>query len=141
MQPSAPQHPARRRFLTRSAALFLFAFAVSAPSAIADYGTRDWLAQRVTAVVMALYTIILLVAVLALPDLTYGNWAGLFAASWMKVATMLVVIALIYHAWVGVRDIYMDYLSATWLRVVCEVATIAVLIGYACWAAIILWRV
>ena len=104
----------------------------------AHYGLRDWLAQRVTAVIMALYTIVLLVAMLAMPELTYGNWAGLFAASWMKIATMLVVISLIYHAWVGVRDIYMDYLSSTGLRLVLEVATIAVLIGYACWAAIIL---
>ncbi|MFT4100650.1 MAG: succinate dehydrogenase, hydrophobic membrane anchor protein [Burkholderiaceae bacterium] len=107
----------------------------------AHYGLRDWLAQRVTAVIMAVYTIVLLVAVLALPELTYGNWAGLFASAWMKIATLLVVIALIYHAWVGVRDIYMDYLPSAALRLVLQVLTIAVLIGYACWAAIILWRV
>ena len=107
----------------------------------AHYGLRDWLAQRITAVVLALYTVLLLGAVLLLPELTYGTWAGLFANAWMKVATLLAVLSLIYHAWVGVRDIYMDYLSSTGLRLLLQIATIVALLGYACWAVIILWRV
>ena len=107
----------------------------------AHYGLRDWLAQRVTAVILVVYTVILLVSVLSLPALTYGNWAGLFASSWMKVATLLAMLSVIYHAWIGVRDIYMDYLKSTALRLFLQVLTIVALIGYAAWAAIILWRV
>lgn len=107
----------------------------------AHYGLRDWLAQRITAVIMAVYTVVLLVAVLCLPALTYGNWAGLFASSWMKVATLLAILSLIYHAWIGVRDIYMDYLKSAGLRLFLQVLTIVALIGYAAWSAIILWRV
>jgi succinate dehydrogenase / fumarate reductase membrane anchor subunit len=107
----------------------------------AHYGLRDWLAQRVSAVVLLVYTVVLLGAVLFTPDLGYGTWAGLFASVWMKVATLLAVIALIWHAWVGVRDIYMDYVKPTGVRLVLQVATVVALIGYAIWAVIILWRV
>jgi succinate dehydrogenase / fumarate reductase, membrane anchor subunit len=107
----------------------------------AHYGLRDWLAQRISALVLIGYTIVLIVALLAGPDLNYSTWAGLFAGVWMKVATLLALLALIYHAWIGVRDIYMDYVGSTAVRLTLEVATILVLLGYACWTVIILWRV
>jgi len=107
----------------------------------AHYGLKDWLAQRITAIVLALYTVVLLVALLFLPELNYGSWAGLFASSWMKVLTLVALIALVWHAWIGVRDIYMDYLKSTAARLFLQVATIVALVGYACWAVIILWRV
>jgi succinate dehydrogenase / fumarate reductase membrane anchor subunit len=107
----------------------------------AHYGMRDWLAQRVSAVVLLVYTLLLVGAAAFTPELNYGTWAGLFASSWMKVATLLAVIALIWHAWVGIRDIYMDYIKPTGARLVLQVATVVALIGYACWAVIILWRV
>ncbi len=54
----------------------------------AHYGLKDWLAQRVSAVVLAVYTVILLLALMAQPELSYGSWAGLFASGWMKVFTL-----------------------------------------------------
>ena len=107
----------------------------------AHYGVRDWLAQRVTAVVMALYTIILLVSFLTATDFSYDGWAGLFAQQWFKIATFVAFSALFYHAWVGVRDIWMDYVKPVGVRLVLQVATILWLIGCAGWAAHILWRV
>jgi succinate dehydrogenase / fumarate reductase membrane anchor subunit len=107
----------------------------------AHYGLRDWLAQRVSAVVLLAYTLLLLGAVLFTRDLDYGSWAGMFSTAWMKVATLLAVLALIWHAWVGVRDIYMDYIKPTGVRLVLQVATVVALVGYAFWAVIILWRV
>ena len=59
----------------------------------------------------------------------------------MKVATLLAVVALIWHAWVGIRDIYMDYIKPTGVRLFLQVATVLALVGYALWAVIILWRV
>jgi succinate dehydrogenase / fumarate reductase membrane anchor subunit len=107
----------------------------------AHYGLRDWLAQRVTAVVLLVYTLLLIGVVVLGPGLDYGTWAGLFASVWMKVATLLALIALVWHAWVGVRDIYMDYIKATGVRLFLQVATVLLLVGYAFWAVIILWRV
>lgn len=107
----------------------------------AHYGLRDWLAQRVSAVVLLVYTVLLLGAVLLMRESGYVAWAGLFATVWMKVATLLAVLALIWHAWVGVRDIFMDYVKPTGVRLVLQVATVVALAGYAIWAVIILWRV
>ena len=106
----------------------------------AHYGLRDWLAQRITGLIMALYTILLLCSVCTLPQLDYFSWSQLFQGQFMKVATMVAVLALIYHAWVGIRDLYMDYLKNTLVRLVLEVRTIVLLTGYASWAAFILWR-
>ncbi len=107
----------------------------------AHYGMRDWLAQRITGVILAVYAVLLISLVLTRKEMSYGVWAGFFAESWMKVATLLAVLALIYHAWVGVRDIYMDYIKPTAIRLTLQVLTILALISYAAWALVILWRV
>lgn len=107
----------------------------------AHYGLRDWLAQRVTAIVMALYTIILLVTFLSGSNFSYEGWAALFSRQWFKMLTFVTFLALIYHAWVGVREIVMDYVAkSVGLRLAIYVATILWLIGCAGWAAQIIWR-
>jgi succinate dehydrogenase / fumarate reductase membrane anchor subunit len=107
----------------------------------AHYGVRDWLGQRITAVALVLYTLYLLYSVLALPTLDYSSWYGLFLSPFMKVVTLLAMLALVYHAWVGIRDVLMDYVQKTWIRLSLETVTLALLAGYACWTLIILWRV
>jgi succinate dehydrogenase / fumarate reductase membrane anchor subunit len=107
----------------------------------AHYGLRDWLAQRVTAIVITVYTLVLLGWLFALPEATYGNWAGMFASTWMKVLTLLALVSVMWHAWVGVRNIFMDYIKPTGLRLFLQMATIVALVGYALWAIMILWSV
>jgi succinate dehydrogenase / fumarate reductase membrane anchor subunit len=107
----------------------------------AHYGLRDWLAQRITAVILVVYTLVLLGWLFALPELSYGSWAGMFASTWMKVLTLLALVSLVWHAWVGVRDIFMDYIKPTGLRLFLLIATIVALTGYAIWAIMILWSV
>jgi succinate dehydrogenase / fumarate reductase membrane anchor subunit len=106
----------------------------------AHYGLRDWLAQRVTAVFMVVYSIIFAIAALTLPEMSYEAWSGLFAGGFMRFVTFLFFLALFYHAWVGIRDIYMDYIKPVSIRLTLHVITLFVLIGYAGWAAQILWR-
>ncbi len=106
----------------------------------AHYGLRDWLAQRFTAVVMALYTVILLVFFLTAHDFSYAGWAGMFARQWFKLATFVTFLALFYHAWVGMRDIWMDYVKPVGIRISLQVATIVWLIACAGYAAQIIWR-
>jgi succinate dehydrogenase / fumarate reductase membrane anchor subunit len=106
----------------------------------AHYGLKDWLGQRITAVVMAVYTLIFAVGVLSMGELNYENWRGLFAGGFMSFATFLFFAALMYHAWVGVRDIYMDYIKPTSVRLVLHSVTLLLLIGYLAWAAQVLWR-
>ena len=108
----------------------------------AHYGTRDWLAQRVTASLMALFTVLLLAQVIfSKGPIGYDQWAGIFSAQWMKMLTLTVIIALTYHVWVGMRDIWMDYItSRVWLRLVLQVFTIVWLVACAGWAIQVLWR-
>ncbi|MDP4299162.1 succinate dehydrogenase, hydrophobic membrane anchor protein [Leptothrix discophora] len=106
----------------------------------AHYGFRDWLAQRVTAVLMALYTVVLLLQVLLGGPLGYERWAGIFAQQWMKFLTFTVIVALLVHAWVGVRDIWMDYIKPVGIRLTLQVFTIVWLVGCAGWSIQVLWR-
>ena len=106
----------------------------------AHYGFRDWLSQRVSAVLMALFTVVLLIQLLLPGPLGYLRWAGIFAAQPMKLLTLVAVLALAWHAWVGMRDIWMDYVKPVGVRLVLHVATLAWLLGCAGWAVQVLWR-
>jgi succinate dehydrogenase / fumarate reductase membrane anchor subunit len=107
----------------------------------AHYGMRDWLSQRVTATLMAIYTVVLLAQVLFTSGpIGYDAWAGIFSAQWMKVLTLVLFVALGWHAWVGVRDIWMDYVKPAALRLVLQVFTIVWLIGCMGWAIQVLCR-
>ena len=106
----------------------------------AHYGLRDWLAQRITAAIMAVYTIILLVVMCSAPPLEYGMWKRLFTQGWMRVATLLFAASLAWHAWVGVRDIIMDYIKPTAVRLSLEALVLLTVAGYLAWTVQILWR-
>ncbi|MBL8327342.1 MAG: succinate dehydrogenase, hydrophobic membrane anchor protein [Rubrivivax sp.] len=106
----------------------------------AHYGMRDWLSQRITAVLMALFTLVLLAQVLFGGPLDYYRWSAIFATQWMKVLTFVVVVSLAWHAWVGVRDIWMDYVKPVGLRLALQVFTLVWLVGCAGWAVQVLWR-
>ena len=106
----------------------------------AHYGLRDWLSQRVTAVLMALFTLVLVVQVLMPGPMGYDKWAGIFAAQWMKVLTFVVFVSLAWHAWVGMRDIWMDYVKPVGTRLALHVATLVWLVGCTGWAVQVLWR-
>jgi succinate dehydrogenase / fumarate reductase membrane anchor subunit len=107
----------------------------------AHYGLRDWLSQRVTAALMVLFTLLVLAQVLfTRGPIGYETWAGIFAAQWMKVLTFSVIIALAWHVWVGMRDIWMDYIKPVSIRLSLQVFTIVWLVGCAGWAIQVLWR-
>ncbi len=107
----------------------------------AHYGLRDWLSQRVTAALMALFTLVVLAQlVFTQGEIGYDLWAGIFAAQWMKVLTFIVIVSLLYHVWVGMRDVWMDYVKSVALRLFLQVFSITWLVGCAGWAIQVLWR-
>ncbi|MDM0004126.1 succinate dehydrogenase, hydrophobic membrane anchor protein [Variovorax sp. J22G73] len=108
----------------------------------AHYGLRDWLSQRITGGLMALFTIILLAQLIfSRGPIGYDLWAGIFAAQWMKVLTFSVIVALLYHVWVGMRDVWMDYVQPVGIRLVLQIFTIVWLVGCAGWAIQVLWKI
>ena len=106
----------------------------------AHYGLKDWIAQRATAVIMAVYSVLLAAVLIIVRPSTFEAWHGVFAHGVMKFLTFLFFVSLFYHAWIGVRDIWMDYVKPTGLRLTLHVLTVTALVGYTAWAAAILWR-
>jgi succinate dehydrogenase / fumarate reductase membrane anchor subunit len=105
----------------------------------AHYGLADWLAQRVTAVVMLAYTLLVLGVVIWHGGLDHASWQALFAHHGFRVATFLFTVALAYHAWVGMRNITMDYVKPVVVRLPLQAAIVAALVAYVGWAIGILW--
>ena len=106
----------------------------------AHYGLRDWLAQRLTAVVMAVFTFVVLAGVFAGAASSLDAWRGFITNPLIRFLAFLFVLSLCYHAWIGVRDIWMDYFKPLGLRLLLHTLTLLALIGYAGWATQILWR-
>ena len=106
----------------------------------AHYGLGDWLVQRVTALLMAVYTVVFAGILLICPPQHYGDWRAMFEGQPMRIATLLFFVSLFWHAWVGVRDILMDYIKPDGLRLTLQVLTVLLLAAYVAWTIQILWR-
>ena len=107
----------------------------------AHYGLRDWIAQRATAIIMALFTVVVLAQVLLTRGpIGYDRWSGIFSAQWMKVLTFTIIVAMTYHIWVGMRDIWMDYIKPVSVRLGLQVFTMVWLTACAGWGIQVLWR-
>ena len=107
----------------------------------AHYGLKDWLVQRVTALVMAVYVVVFVGILLVCRPQRFEQWHALFGNHLMRIATFVFFISLFWHAWIGVRDILMDYVKPTGVRLGLEIAVVLVLVGYAVWTVQILWSV
>lgn len=106
----------------------------------AHYGLKDWIAQRATAVIMALYTVVIAAVMIIAQPSTFEAWKGIFANGVIKFLTFLFFVSLFYHAWIGMRDLWMDYVKPTGIRLSLHVLTVTLLVGYTAWVAAILWR-
>lgn len=105
----------------------------------AHYGLRDWLVQRLTALIMALYTLLAVVLIAYERPQGYADWRVLLHGRGVRIATFLFILSLCWHAWIGIRDILMDYVKPVGWRLLGEVTVILVLIVQVLWAAEILW--
>ena len=105
----------------------------------AHYGWASYLAQRVTAVAMAVYTVVVLAILAWHGGMDRALWLELFRGGGFRVLTFLFMLSLLYHAWIGVRDIAMDYVKPVGVRLVVHVIVIALLLAYAGWTVQVLW--
>lgn len=110
----------------------------------AHYGTFDFIVQRCTAVIMAVYTLVLLFGILFSSGMSFATWQNLFtfrvgALPLGQLLATLAFISVIWHAWIGVRDIWMDYVRAAGLRLLLQTLTVLWLVGSLVYFAQILW--
>ncbi len=105
----------------------------------AHYGLKDWLVQRVSAALMVAYLVLLMGIIFISAPQDYIAWKAIFSNQWMRIATFLFLASLFWHAWIGVRNVLMDYVYATAVRLTLQILVILSLLFYLVWSADILW--
>ncbi|MBG58668.1 MAG: succinate dehydrogenase, hydrophobic membrane anchor protein [Porticoccus sp.] len=111
-------------------------------------GLSDWLLQRITAVVMAAYTVFITAYLLFNSGLEYSQWLGLHSHIAMKIFNVLTVLSIAVHAWIGLWAVLTDYVTerllgpkATALRIFLQLGMITVTLVYVIWALDIVWGI
>jgi len=105
----------------------------------AHYGWKDWMLQRVTAVVMVAFSIVILGFFMLHGSVSYAEWQQLFQNQLVRILALLFFLATFYHAWIGVRDVLMDYIKPLWIRLSLQVLVCLFLIVCSIWTVSILW--
>jgi succinate dehydrogenase membrane anchor subunit len=102
-------------------------------------GLRDWLIQRVSAIFIAAYAIFLVGFIVIHPQLNFDQWRSLFDCVWVQVATMIFLVSLMLHAWVGIWTVTTDYVKGTILRLSLQMLVVLFLLGLFIWGIHIFW--
>lgn len=109
-------------------------------------GVTDWLVQRVTAYILGLYMVVILGFLICSPDVGYEQWKAFMTNLPMRIFTLLSLLALIGHSWVGMWTVLTDYVTArqlgeraTFLRAVLLVGMVLANFVFLIWGIQILW--
>ena len=108
---------------------------------VSHQGLRDWVIQRLTAMILAISSIGLLTFIVCHPHLSFLEWHELFSSVWVKILTILCLFSLMLHAWVGVWTIITDYINCFVIRLVCHIGVFLTLFASLVWGLLILWSV
>lgn len=101
-------------------------------------GLRDWLIQRLSALILAAYALFLLAYIIfCAPDFT--AWQALFRHEFMRVFTVLALLSMVYHTWIGLWTVFTDYIKCAYLRLLLQTLVVLVLLGYLVWGIDIVW--
>jgi len=107
----------------------------------AHRGLDTWLIQRASAVVLAIGLPAFLIYAASQPVLDYATWRSLFAPLFVKVGALLFVAALLAHAWLGLREVFIDYVHRLGLRLALYFGFGVLYLACLIWAVDILWVV
>ena len=107
-------------------------------------GLSDWLVQRVTGVILLAWFLCVGASILGEP--TYEQWKGMFELTSMKIFTLLAILSLAAHAWIGMWAVGTDYLTerlmgstGNVLRLAFQIGCSLVIFIYVIWGIQILW--
>jgi succinate dehydrogenase / fumarate reductase membrane anchor subunit len=117
---------------------------VTAVTSMGRSGLYDWLMQRVTAVILLAYS--LYIGSVLIAGVDYAGWKELYSQTWMRIFSLLALLSLGIHAWVGLWAVFTDYLTermlgaiANKLRFLAQVVSALVMFTYVVWGIQILW--
>ncbi len=105
----------------------------------AHYGWQDWLAQRVTAVIMVLFSAVIIGFFMLKSGVNYVEWKELFRLQLFRILALLFLLSVYYHAWIGIKDVLMDYIKPAGIRVGLQVAVLLFLLACSIWSVTIIW--
>ncbi|MBD3610269.1 MAG: succinate dehydrogenase, hydrophobic membrane anchor protein [Gammaproteobacteria bacterium] len=100
-------------------------------------GIRNWLIQRISAIYIALFTIYIGYFFLSTELINYQTWYGWVSQTINKILISLFFFTLLMHAWVGIRDVVMDYVHNITIRFILLTAIIGLLAAMAIWLILI----
>lgn len=109
-------------------------------------GVGDWYLQRMSSIIIAIYTVLLVGIIVMTPEWSFERWQALFDSTLMKIATLLVILATCVHAWIGMWTIGTDYLRGRTmgpigdtLRSIYQLVCVLAILSYLIWGIQILW--
>ncbi|MBS0425648.1 MAG: succinate dehydrogenase, hydrophobic membrane anchor protein [Proteobacteria bacterium] len=103
-------------------------------------GLRDWLVQRFFSLIIAIYFLVLLGFFILHPQLNYSTFQHFFASTWIQVFTLITLLSLFLHAWVGIWTVITDYVNPIAIRLTIQALVILTLLIYFFWGVEILWK-
>lgn len=101
-------------------------------------GLRDWLVQRVTAVVIAVYAIILIGFFLTHSNLSFASWQGFMSHPIIKITGILCLLSIVAHAWIGIWTVVTDYIKCAYGRMTIQILVILALLACLIWGIMII---
>lgn len=104
-------------------------------------GMRFWLTQRITALYMALYIPFFMVYFLIMKPVGYQGWLAFNSPWWWRILSWLFFVSLCMHAWIGIRDVFRDYVPNQTLRVYLQLFVDLVLLVCLVWSIFIIWSI
>jgi len=110
-------------------------------TSLTGQGVKDWLVQRLTAVVITFYSLFLLSYLCLHPQLEFADWQALFQQTSMRLFSFAALLSIVWHSWIGIWTIFTDYIKCPYLRLGLQVLVIILLILCLAWGVQILWSV
>ena len=102
-------------------------------------GLKDWLIQRASAIYFALYSLFFLGFLVLHPQLLYTQWQALFHEIWFQIASVIALLMMSLHTWIGIWTVTTDYIHYTAVRLAVQMLVILLLLGQFIWGLMIIW--
>lgn len=114
---------------------------VSNASALGRNGVHDFILVRATAIVLTLYIIYMVGFFATTGEISWEVWTGFFASGFTKVFTLLALVSILIHAWIGMWQVLTDYVKPLALRLVLQLAIVVALVAYVLYGFVVVWGV
>ena len=109
-------------------------------------GVSDWILQRVSAVILAVYFVVIIGWLIFASEVSYSTWHDFMTCTVMRIFSLLTIVSLAAHAWIGMWTVFTDYLTvrqmgskASFIRLFAQVGMALVIFVYVVWGIMILW--